>query len=239
MTGHIISLFGLPGRKWSVYFLRKWGASVCFILNLDVKVQGNPPEPPFFLVSNHLSYVDIMMLLSKLKCVFIAKSDVANWPFFGFMTRTVGMLFVNREKRSDVKRVNDLIARNINEAQGLLLFPESTTSAGKEVLPFKASLLAYPAEMKMPVHYASITYATAKGEPHASNSVCWWGDVTFFSHFIDLLKLKKISGTISFGDEPILENDRKELAKELYKKVNSQFIPVIDKKEYAEIHGSS
>jgi len=138
-----------------------------------------------------------------------------------------------------VKRVNNLISDNLNQSQGILLFPESTTSAGIEVLPFKASLLAFPSEQEVPVHYATITYETTESDPHASDSVCWWGDITFPSHLFELLKLKRIKGTIKFGDEPILKSNRKQLAEVLHEKVHSQFIPVIDKKEYADKYGSS
>lgn len=234
ILGFIFSLIGLKGKKWIAFFLSLWGKVICRIIGLEVKVEGTPPKPPYFLVSNHLSYIDIFLFISKTKSVFIAKSEVLSWPFFGIMSQTVGMLFVDRTKKTDVKRVNDLISKRISEAQGVLLFPESTTSAGEKILPFKASLLAYPAEMSMPVHYAAIRYSTPEEEIHASESVCWWREVTFSSHFIDLLKLKKIYGTINFGDEPIMNNDRKKLAADLHDKVEQQFTPVIDKLEHAE-----
>jgi 1-acyl-sn-glycerol-3-phosphate acyltransferase len=233
ILGIPLSFFGLGGAKWRAYFLSKWGATICKIIGLKIQVQGKPPNPPFFMVSNHLSYIDIFALISKTRCVFIAKSEVLSWPMFGFMSKTVGMLFVDRNKRTDVKRVNKLISETINSAQGILLFPEGTTTAGIDIAPYKASLLAYPAELIMPVHYATLTYYTSENESHASESVCWWREVTFLSHFMQLLKLRKIYGTITFGDEPITNNDRKELANELHQKSKRQFIPV---KEYVE-HG--
>tara|TARA_R110002073_G_scaffold82125_2_gene196500 strand:+ start:933 stop:1646 length:714 start_codon:yes stop_codon:yes gene_type:complete len=231
--GLFFSLIGFNGRKWIAFFLSIWGASICKIIGLSVAVKGEAPKPPYFLVSNHLSYIDVFMIISKTSSVFIAKNEVLSWPVFGFMSRTLGMLFVDRTKKTDVVRVNDLISKRISDAQGILLFPEGTTSDGSKILPFKASLLAYPADNNVPVHYATIRYATAEEEPHASESVCWWTDVTFPSHFIELLKLRKIYGTIHFGNEPITNNDRKELAQELYEKASKQFIPVIEQSEYA------
>jgi len=232
--GFIFSLVGLKGKKWIAFFLSIWGRVICKIIRLEIKVEGQIPKPPYFLVSNHLSYIDVFMFIAKTKSVFIAKSEVLSWPFFGFMSQTVGMLFVDRTRKTDVKRINELISKRITNVQGVLLFPEGTTTSGETVLPFKASLLAYPADMNLPVHYASIRYSTPDTEIHASESVCWWREVTFSSHFIELLKLKKINGTIRFGDEPIINNDRKELAAELHRKVEQQFIPVIENLEHAK-----
>lgn len=231
--GLFFSLIGFNGKKWMAFFLSIWGASICKIIGLSVEVKGEAPKPPYFLVSNHLSYIDVFMIISKTKSVFIAKNEVLSWPIFGFMSQTVGMLFVDRSKKADVVRVNDLISKRISSAQGVLLFPEGTTSNGASILPFKASLLAYPADKKLPVYYSTIRYSTPEKEPHASESVCWWTDITFPSHFMELLKLRKIYGTIHFGNEPITNNDRKELAQELYEKTSKQFVPVTEKSEYA------
>lgn len=239
ILGLFFSLIGLQGRKWLAYFLSAWGSSICKIMRLEVDVIGDPPVPPYFLISNHLSYIDIFMMISKTSSVFIAKNEVLSWPIFGFMSHTLGMLFVDRSKRKDVIRVNELISKRISNAQGILLFPEGTTSNGSKILPFKASLLAYPADNNLPVHYATIRYSTPDTEPHASESVCWWTDITFPSHFIELLKLRKINGTIHFGNEPITNKDRKELASNLYKKANEQFIPVIENSAYAKQNSSS
>lgn len=232
ILGSLLSLLGFKGRFWTTFSLKIWGKLSCFILGIKVSVKGTAPVPPFFLVSNHLSYVDIMMLLSQVRGVFVAKNEVSNWPLFGFMTKTLGMIFINREKRTDVKRVNDLISKNITPNQGVLLFPESTTSEGTQILPFKSALLAYPATKNFAVHYATVYYETPKNEIHACDSVCWWGDIDFLTHFFRLLKLKRIYGTIHFGDFPVIENDRKLLATKLYQNVSSQFKQVISKQDF-------
>ncbi|MFY0684386.1 MAG: 1-acyl-sn-glycerol-3-phosphate acyltransferase [Balneola sp.] len=222
------SIIGLKGNRWSPYFLSIWGRVVCKIIGLTITVKGDAPKPPYFLISNHLSYIDIFLLISCTPSVFIAKSEVLSWPLFGFMSKTVGMLFIDRNKKKDVKRVNKLISERISDTQGILLFPEGTTSKGSSILPFKASLLAYPAEVGIPVHYVTIHYSTSESEPHASESVCWWRDETFIAHFIELLKLKSISGTLYFGDKPVTNSNRKELAKDLHERVTKEFVPITD-----------
>ncbi|MTI86695.1 MAG: 1-acyl-sn-glycerol-3-phosphate acyltransferase [Balneolaceae bacterium] len=221
-----LSLLGLNYEFHRSHLLNKWGKFACTVLGMQITVKGTPPGPPFFLVSNHLSYIDVFLLFSKVRGLFIAKSDVKSWPLIGSIIKSCGILFIDREKRRDITRVNRLIQHNITEDQGIIMFPESTTSDGKEVLPFRSSLLQYPAEVKMPVSYAVINYSTGDGEEPASKAVCWWTETPFFVHFFNLLKLKKISAHITFGDQKVIMNNRKTLSKKLEECVRSDFIPV-------------
>lgn len=217
---------GFNGKPWTGYFLSKWGGWVCAILGMKIKVEGKAPNPPFFIVSNHLSYLDVLLLISEMPCIFIAKSEVNRWPVFGFMARTLGMLFIKRERKTDIKHVNKLISQRINKDQGIILFPEGTTSAGENILPFKASLLAYPFYEKVPVSYCAIRYETPKHETPASESVAWHNDISFGEHIFELAKMKLFYGRIRFGEERILADERKELANILHDKVSTIFEPM-------------
>jgi len=107
---------------------------------MRLTVNGTPPKPPFFLVSNHLSYIDVWILFATAEGTFITKSDVKDWPIAGFVLSTSGLIFIDRGRRSDVTRVNKEISEGLTSAQGIFLFPESTTSGGADILPFKSSL---------------------------------------------------------------------------------------------------
>jgi 1-acyl-sn-glycerol-3-phosphate acyltransferase len=146
---------------------------------MEVEMEGEPPKAPFFLVSNHLSYLDIVPLYLSLRCTFVAKKAVRGWPLLGYMVNAVGVIFVDRKRKTDVKRVNEELARSMNKYQGLVFFPEGTSSGGADVLPFHASLLQFPAEEGIPVHTASISYATAKKDEPARDSIFRAPDQTF------------------------------------------------------------
>ncbi|MEL7834576.1 lysophospholipid acyltransferase family protein [Fodinibius sp. Rm-B-1B1-1] len=212
--------------RWKNKVIKWWARWSSKVLGFNIKVTGNPPEAPFFLVSNHLSYVDVIPLWYYLDATFIAKSEIKSWPFFGWATQKLGVLFIDRQLRSDVKRMNKQIADSINAEQGVILFPEGTSSKGKKVLPFKSSLLNYPAEKNMPVHYASISYRSLDTDRPAWSHVCWWGDMSFLPHFWELLKIKHIEVIIDFG-ESISAKDRKVLSSKLQKAVSKSFKPVI------------
>lgn len=228
MMALLTSILGLNYEKIRGYLLRFWGQCCCRIMGINIVVKGEVPEPPFLLVSNHLSYIDVFVLFSQLRCLFVAKSDVKAWPLIGFIIKTCGILFIDRNRKRDVTRVNELISRSINDNQGIILFPEGTTSPGMKVLPFRTSLLEYPASQNSPVSYVALMYQMPDSEISAYESICWWNDTPFFLHFFELLKSKGFTAKIHFGDKEIKEKDRKLLAEKLQKFVQDEFEPVID-----------
>jgi len=206
--------------------MRTWAEGVAFIFNMEVEIDGKPPKAPFFLVSNHLSYMDIIPLYLSLRCTFVAKKAVRNWPVLGYMVHAVGVIFVDRKKRTDVKRVNEELSRSMNQYQGLIFFPEATSSGGEEILPFHASLLQFPADEELPVHTASISYTTSKHDIPARDSVCFFGARHgFLEHLLILSQTKKIYCKIKFGNKTEQSSDRKELASRLRKNIQAYFEP--------------
>lgn len=203
-----------------------WGRMVIKLFSMEIRLEGNPPQPPFFIVSNHLSYLDIPIYSAFINTTFVSKAEVKEWPIVGFMAKTLGILFIDRKKRSDVQRVNNLIAQNVNDKQGVILFPEGTTSPGLEVLNFRPSLLEHAAVSNIEVSYSSIRYETLESDLPAYKSVCWWGNKSMLEHLFLLSRNRKVIVDIRFGSEKVTHTDRKILAMELHKRVNSLFEPV-------------
>jgi 1-acyl-sn-glycerol-3-phosphate acyltransferase len=228
MLSLLTSIIGVNYEKFRGYLLRFWGKYCCLIIGINIEVKGKIPEPPFLLVSNHLSYIDIFVLFSQLRCLFVAKSDVKTWPLIGFIVKTCGILFIDRNRKRDVKRVNEKISKNINEHQGIILFPEGTTSPGMDILPFRTSLLEFPASQAFPVSYVALMYQTNDSDKPAYETVCWWNDTPFFLHFFELLKSNGFTAKVHFGDKEIQEGDRKLLAEKLEIAIQDKFEPVIN-----------
>lgn len=236
LAGIILSIFGANIQKWRRFGLGLWGRGMCRIFGVRINVVGKPPAAPFYLVSNHLGYVDIFIITAVAKSVFVAKNEMKKWPIFGFLMSTIGMIFIDRAKMADVKRVNAEISDRLNKGYGITIFPEATTSPGYGLLPFKSSLLAYPAEFEIPVYSASLTYSVADSKIEAYNSVVWWGDISFLKHFFQLLSIKRIHGAIRFNEEPIVDKNRKKLANSLRQSVLNIFEPVVSEKEFIDNH---
>ncbi len=212
--------------RWRQTIFEAWARSFVSISKMNIVVNGEPPEPPFFLVTNHLSYTDIAAIRTAAKGVFVAKAEVEGWFLAGRICRDMGTIFIDRKNRRDIPRAGELIVERLDAGEGVIVFPEGTSTAGKEVLPFNSSFLEFAARRASPVSYAAITYTTPEGEPAASKIVCWGENIGFVEHLWQLLKLRSYTAIITFGDAPVTNSDRKLLAAQLHDRVEEDFTPV-------------
>lgn len=224
-----ISAFLIPNKQfWRQVVFGRWAKAFAAIANMKIEVIGTPPRPPFFLVSNHLSYTDIPALRAVVEGVFVAKADIESWFLAGKIVRDMGAIFINRSNRRDIPRAGSEVVKRIESGEGVIIFPEGTSTKGEEVLPFNSSFLEFAAKNNLPVSYASISYKISDDEDaKASDFVCWWEDISFGEHMLRLFRLKGFTAVITFGDEPIIKSNRKELAHELRERVREKFVPVI------------
>ena len=121
----------------------------------------------------------------------------------------------------------DLLRPWLNDGEGVIVFPEGTSTKGEEVLPFNSSFFEFAAEADIPVSYVALGYRTPQGELPASEAVCWWDDTTFMAHMLRLFSLPSFTAILHFGEQPVLNTDRKKLAHELHDRVAGSFVPVI------------
>lgn len=204
-------------RSWRRYIKRNWCAAVCRALAVRVEVVGEPPRQPCFLVSNHLSYLDIPVLGSLVDTVFVSKAEVARWPGVGLLATRADTIYVDRERKRRLPEVNARIRDVLAHGDGVVVFPEGTSTGGERVLPFRPSLLASAAELGLEVRCAGLAYASGPGDPPASESVCWWRDMPFGPHVLGLLRLSGIRARVVFPSEAVRSSDRKELAERLWR----------------------
>lgn len=228
----VLKLSGRSYEPWRNRCLKFWGKYSMKCLGVTIEIEGKPPEPPFFLVSNHLSYIDVPVYYYALKSTFVAKSEIKHWPVVGPMARTLGIIFIDRKRKRDVHRVNTIIADKINIHQGVVLFPEGGTSPGDEIMPFRPSLLQHPVEANFNVHYAVIRYETGEKDQPARDTVAWWQDISLMEHFIGLASNRSITATVTFGQKSLKHDDRKILAGKLQNEVKKVFIPMKAKDLY-------
>ena len=212
---------------WRQITFHNWSRAFAMIAQMKIEIIGTPPKPPFFLVCNHLSYVDIPALRLAANGIFVAKSEIKDWFFAGPIISNMGNIFIDRGNRRDIPRAGEEIIKKLNEGEGVIIFPEGTSTKGEDILPFNSSFFEFAAKIDLPISYASLRYATPPGGPTPSERVCWWDDTTFLRHLWRLFSLSSFTAIVDFGDEPVSGPDRKELAHRLRENVKARFVPML------------
>lgn len=212
---------------------RWWHRSACWACGIHITQTGNNaainnPDVSIVYASNHSSYLDIPVHGTWLQGMFIAKSDIANWPVFGFLAKMQATIFVER-RPSAARKQKEYLQHVIQDGSNLLIFPEGTTSNGRTVLPFKSSLFGAVTgfeddkNISTLIQPISVFYTHIDGKPITTqkqqDKVAWYGDMELIPHLWPSLQRKKIHATIHFHDplDPQKITDRKQIAYECEK----------------------
>ena len=120
---------GTLSQKELHQIMMNWGGQMLELLGCRHEVRGIPSNEPALLVGNHISYVDIPLVMTYLPAAFVAKKQLAAWPVFGAAMRCVGTVFVDRDNKESRKKVGEALApRIINDKQSVAVFPSGTTT---------------------------------------------------------------------------------------------------------------
>lgn len=197
----------------------------CRLLGFRVVRRGKPvPEGPVLFVSNHCSYLDIMVLGSQIAASFVAKAEVARWPLFGTLAKLQRSVFVDRQSFRAVAQRQEMSAR-LEAGDSLILFPEGTSSDGNRVLPFKSSLLSvaelHPGDRPLTVQPISIAYTMLDGLPlgrYLRPFFAWYGDMDMVSHLWQWAGLGRLTVVVRFHDPVTIDqfDSRKALSEYCY-----------------------
>jgi lyso-ornithine lipid O-acyltransferase len=194
-------------QKTSIRVLRSLGIGLC--------VEGQPPSKGL-VVSNHLSYLDIVILSAAMPCFFVSKTEVDSWPFFGRAARSGGTLFIDRSSRASAESVAALIGERLRLSIPLLFFPEGTSTDGTSVLRFHSRLFEPAIAARAQITAASVGYSVEDGTPESE--VCWYGDDTFGPHLLRTLNSPGILAVVRFG-KPRIYGDRRVAADETHDEI--------------------
>ena len=158
-----LTSFFIPNKQyWRQNAFKLWCLAFVRISKMEIEVIGSSPKPPFFLVSNHLSYTDIPALRMVAEGVFVAKHDIQQWFVAGRIVRDMGTIFIDRGNRRDIPRAGKKIIDRLESGEGVIVFPEGTSTKGENVLPFNSSFFEFAARADLPVRYAAISYSSPK-----------------------------------------------------------------------------
>jgi 1-acyl-sn-glycerol-3-phosphate acyltransferase len=191
-------------RPWVATFPRFYHRWCCRILGLRVRRIGHPAAArPVLFAANHISYIDITVFGSLIAGSFVAKSEVAGWPLFGWLAKLQRSVFIDRRVRSTVEQ-RDSIAGRLAAADALILFPEGTSGNGNRVLPFKSALFSVADRAgsgTLVVQPVSIAYTRLDGMPigRALRPLfAWYGAMAMAPHLWRVLGLGTVEVIVEF-----------------------------------------
>ena len=124
--------------------IKWWCGGLLRAFHIQVNTFGSLPPANvqgIMFVANHISWADIHALNSLIPLRFVAKSDIKDWPIFGYLVTKANTLFIDRSKRQEAGRIVETVAGSLKAGDNLCYFPEGTTTDGTHMLAFKSSVL--------------------------------------------------------------------------------------------------
>ena len=215
LVARLVTLGRPAARSRSRTFLMTgFSRGICRILGVRVKTRGAPPPAAAFVAPNHWGYLDIFVLGSVYRALFVSNADVADWPLFGYLASVGGTLFIRRESRRDAARVGGEIGDALRAGFRVTAFLEGGTGSGTSVRPFRSALLEAAVVEKAPCVPVAIRYELPRDPALDPSAVVSWTDGAFLPHVARLARVRRIVAHVTFLP-PRTGADRKELARSL------------------------
>jgi 1-acyl-sn-glycerol-3-phosphate acyltransferase len=233
-------LFIATGSRYARTFPHWYHRQVCKIVGIRLNVDGEvAAEQGVLLISNHVSWIDITVLSAVAPVSFVAKQEVASWPFVSWLAKLQRSVFVDRNRRNEVgDKANEILER-LASGDHIVLFAEGTSSDGNSVLPFKTALFAAAKPMdgrrmgaNVSAQTLALTYPKIYGLPlcrRGRHVIAWYGDMDLASHAWRLLGLGPIDANIRIGPPVPLDSfpDRKALARYSEDEVRKDVVDIL------------
>ncbi|MGO1119428.1 lysophospholipid acyltransferase family protein [Rhodovibrionaceae bacterium A322] len=191
--------------SWQSQFPRWYHRQLIWLLGFQVEVKGlQTAKHPTLFVANHVSYWDIVVLGSLVRGCFVAKSEVASWPFFSTLAKLQRTVFVER-RSSRAAEQRDQIVQRLEAGDDLILFAEGTSSDGNRVLPFKSALFSVAerrvGDAPLQVQPVTVSYTKLDGLPMGRflrPYFAWYGDMDLAPHIWESLGLGNVTVQVTF-----------------------------------------
>jgi len=227
--GKIIPFFG----EWMPVFFHKL---LIWLLSVNVECEGeiNKSNDSNLFISNHISYLDIPILGSVYPVKFVAKSEVENWPLYGFLAKLGRTIFISRN-RSDSLVQKYKIFKSLSSDEKIFIFPEGTTSDGNRVLDFKSSSFSALEGQNYVIQPIVIVYSDLNGIPinrWLRPVIAWYGDMDLKPHLLTLAQLRSIKVRLIYLDKVNAKyfSNRKNLSKHLENEIKKVYSEALSNK---------
>ncbi|HCI53929.1 MAG TPA: 1-acyl-sn-glycerol-3-phosphate acyltransferase [Gallionella sp.] len=177
---------------------RCWSADLLHILNIRIEITATDALHKLasgLIVCNHISWLDVFVLNSVLPTRFVAKTEVKSWPVIGWLCARSQTLFIKRGHARDAARLNRQIINLLQSGDSLVVFPEGTSTDGRHVAGFHASLLQPAIDAAANLYPLALRYQDAHGTH--STAPAYIGETTFAASLWNILKCENLHAHLS------------------------------------------
>jgi len=233
-------------KKWTFrdHVMRWASIGILKIIGIKVKVTGQPSDiRPLLLASNHISYLDVVILNACDHIHFTPKSDIDSWPVARHIARMSGGVYIDR-RAEKLPEGKDNIISTLAEGNMVCLFPEGTTGNGLHMKPFKSGFFSLAEEKihghELTIQPIAITYSAIRHLPIDTTQwplVAWYGDMELLPHLWHVLKIAPIDAEVVFLSSVTIHEcgDRKKLAAHCQKVIGEAIQTIRGQRRHAHV----
>ena len=235
--GLAIAAIVLPmlNKPHKLAIIKWWCGGLLRAFHIKVSTFGTLPPANtqgVMFVANHVSWSDIHALNSLIPLRFIAKSDIKSWPIFGYLVAQANTLFIDRNKRQEAGRIVQMTAESLIAGDNLCFFPEGTTSDGtgthgRQVLPFKSSVLQAAIDANTRIWPVALQYVNADGS--INTEMAYAGDTSLIDSMSQIINQKNALVELHFlAPIQAADYDRRGLTAAAYQAISAKLISIRD-----------
>src|SRR5690606_18872887 len=191
---------------------------------------------PTLLVSNHISWTDIVAVGSVADVTFVAKREVKDWFFVGMMANLQRTIYADRTRRSETGRTAEAMGQHMASGNAVLLFAEGQSDIGTHVLPFRSALVGAAQHAMIEagardvlIQPLTIAYTRMQGLPVSRNErslIAWIKSKSVRQNIVEILSGPVKDVTVAFGTPMPLteESDRKAVTRAAENEVRAMLV---------------
>lgn len=233
ITSYVVSSLWLKLRQCDPYRFalngQRHAARILQVLNVSVTVRGTVPARGA-VVANHVSYLDILVLMATLPTRFVTFTEMRAVPGVGFLVGLSRTILVNRSRPARVREDIRVVAEALGEAVPVIFFPEGTSHDGEYLRPFRPALFSAVAQAQAPLTTCCLRYLSIDGDPVTRanrDRLFFYGDMELLPQLFSIFKLRSVAVELVWGETlSAHEQDRKSLAEYAHGEINRHFLPV-------------
>jgi 1-acyl-sn-glycerol-3-phosphate acyltransferase len=212
----VLCVYPFLSHLAKIDMMQRWCVRIARALKLRVDARGTPPldrTQPALLVANHVSWLDIFVINLVCPARFVAKSEIRDWPLVGILCDRAGTLFIERGRRRDTGRLNEIMRAALQAGDRVAVFPEGTTSDGRFIHHFHASLLQPAVTIGAPLYPTAVRYLRPDGTVNVE--AAYFGNMSLLQSIQQLIAQRELRAEVIFT-QPIasIQKKRRELARE-------------------------